>query len=76
MRASSKSPSLFAEIVEFISTPDEPFEDSDGGFGTRIMRPHGKGWRVADYSHDSKTLWSRRRAIVPPKRRGGGGWLK
>jgi len=66
------APSLFGELIEYASTRDAPFEDPDGGFGTRIVRPAGKGWRISDYSHERRTTWTRRRAVIlkrPHRRR-------
>ena len=51
---------LFREIVETEVTSDEAFEAPDGSWGTSIVKPPGKGWRVADYSHDKETHWLRR----------------
>ncbi|ULR46106.1 hypothetical protein [Rhizobium sp. K102] len=56
-------PRLFAEIIETITTRDQSFEDIDGGWGSKVTRPSGQGWRVADYSDDRKTHWMRRRPI-------------
>jgi hypothetical protein len=67
------------ELLETITTADEPFTDLDGSWGTRVARPPGHGWRVADYSHDKRTTWTRRRSVIwPPRKasRGGGGWRR
>jgi hypothetical protein len=65
-----RQPRLFAELVESAVTRDQPFEDPDGSWGTRIARPAGKRWR-SDFSHDKRTGWTRRRPIVPPRRIAG-----
>lgn len=57
-------PQLFAEVIENVTTPDQPFEDIDGGWGSKVSRPPGKGWRISDFSHDRQTRWMRRRPIA------------
>lgn len=59
---------LFGEIIESITTTDRRFEDIDGTWGSRITRPPGRGWRVADFSHDKRTRWMRRVPIPWPAR--------
>ena len=52
-------------MTEIRETRDHPFVDPDGGWGTRVTRPEGSGWRVIDFSHDKRTRWMRRRAVIP-----------
>ena len=56
-------PSLFFEIVETITTRDEPFEGRDGSWGTSIVRPSGPGWRIADARRERHTKWVRRPVV-------------
>lgn len=65
-------PRLFTELLETVTTRDEPFENSDGAWGMRVVRPNGKGWRVSDYTCDRKTRWLRRRPIIWPVQMAGG----
>jgi len=51
---------LFREVTEVRETPDYSFEDPDGGWGTRVTKPEGGGWRIIDFSHDKRTRWVRR----------------
>lgn len=69
-------PQLFAELIETRTTRDQPFEDADGSWGSRITRPPGRGWRVADYSRDKKTRWMRRIPVLLPVRPSAGGWRR
>jgi hypothetical protein len=72
---------LFAEVVEVRVTRDEPFKAKDGSWGSRIVRPPGRGWHPFPIRLQSKrrTNWLRRRTfVVAPRRasRGGGGWRR
>ena len=51
-------------VTEAVVTNHEPFDYAEG-WGRRVKRPDGPGWRVADYS--SKTRWKRR--LFPSRRR-------
>jgi hypothetical protein len=53
-------PPLFVELVEAAETRDEWFDDPQG-WGTKPKPPSGQGWRIADYSHEKRTRWERRR---------------
>ena len=57
-----------AVVTETLVTDDEAFTDEDGGWGTRVKRPAGTGWQVADYSDERRTRW-RRRLLVPARGR-------
>jgi hypothetical protein len=63
---------LFFEVIETVTTRDAAFEDSDGSWGTSIVRPNGPGWRIADVRRERHTKWVRRRpvSIVPSKTSG------
>lgn len=74
MRAHIDPPGLFLEIVESITTRDVSFEDNDGAWGTRRMRPPGAGWRI-DHDHERRTRWIRRRAVPRPTVRLADRWL-
>jgi hypothetical protein len=50
--------SLFAETTEVVITRDAPFED-----GTRVVRPSGDGWLIADFTHEKRTMWFRTRLV-------------
>ncbi|MER9563502.1 hypothetical protein [Mesorhizobium sp. M0571] len=70
-------PALFAELIETAVTRDEPFSDPDGSWGTRIVRPAGKGWRISDAHRDRHTKWMRRTPIIwQPVKRAAGGWRR
>lgn len=69
-------PQLFTELIESLTTCDQPFEDADGSWGSRVTRPPGKGWRIVDFSHDRKTRWMRRVPVLWPVRPSAGGWRR
>jgi hypothetical protein len=82
MRAPTKSnPQNTFELIENIETRDEDFVDPDGAWGTKVVRPPGKGWQPLPIKHprEPTTRWQRRSPVVPAPRRatrGGGGWLR
>ncbi len=66
-------------LIETLTTCDEPFTDTDGGWGSRVAPPPDFGWKIVDYRLDRRTTWQRVRAITfGPRRasRGGGGWVR
>ena len=67
---------LFTEIVEIIETRDTPFEDEDGGWGSRVTRPPGAGWRVLDSRRERHTKWQRFRAVPWAMRPTSNGWRR
>lgn len=71
-----RQPQLFIEVVETIETRDEPFEHADGGWGSSIKKPPGKGWHVADSRRQRFTKWQRLRAVPWAVRPSSSGWRR
>jgi hypothetical protein len=60
-------PPPFIEVIETAETRDESFCDREG-WGTRPKPPPGGGWRLADFSDEKRTTWTRTR-LVPSRGR-------
>ena len=50
-------------LVERVTTRDTQIDEPDGGWTSRPCAPPGDGWRIADASHDYKTVWRRIRLV-------------
>ena len=72
--AGRRPPAPSLKVIEHVETRDEPFDDPYGlerdpelrfCSGTRVVRPPGRDWHIADYQHEKRTAWTRRRVVIP-----------